>query len=257
MAIAPSLVNRYTNGAVIAYENLLTSSDDTTPADGSPKAVIPNTYERWRPANGTSTERFNLDANADVNFVAIAAHNLSGQELTIRYSTTNGGALTTITTFKPASNDPFMITFDDTEVREIAILATWAGDKEIGYIAAGKTLQMPYPIYGGHAPIELSPNTKYKNNVSNTGQFLGRSIIRQGVETEYSFRFLKPSFVRGEFLAFVNSAKTLPFFIMWRPDLYPDQVAFGYTTKDIDIQNSGGGSGLMTASMTVRGHKDT
>lgn len=258
MALTPVVPdNRYTNGAVIAYENLITSSDDTTPADGSPKAVIPNTYERWRPANGTSTERFNLSSNADVNFVAIGAHNLSGQTITIQYSTTDGGGLTTLTTVTPSSNEPILVTFDAIEVREIAINATWASDREIGYIATGQYLKMPYPIYGGHSPIELSPVTKYKNNVSNTGQFLGRSIIRQGTSTNYAFRYLKPSFVREQFLNFVNSAKTLPFFIQWRPDLYPDQVAFVFTTQDIDIQNAGGGSGLMTASMQVRGHKDT
>ena len=258
MALTPVVpTNRYTNGAIIAYENLITSSDDTVSDDGSPKAVIPNTYERWRPANGTSTERFNLSANADVNFVGIAAHNLSGQAITIQYSTSDGGGLTTLTTITPTSNDPILVTFDDLNVREIAINATWAGDREIGYIATGKTLQMPYPIYGGHTPIDLSPNTEYRNNVSNTGQFLGRSIIRQGVETNYRFRYLEPDFVRGDFTSFINSAKTKPFFIQWRPDLYPDEVAFGYTTEDIKLSNSGGGIRLMDASFSMRGHKDT
>ena len=257
MAITPVVPdNRYTNGAVIAYENLITSSDDTTPADGSPKAVIPNTYERWRPANGTSTERFNLLTNADVNFVAIGAHNLSGQTITIQYSTTDGGGLTTLTTVTPSSNEPILVTFDAVEVSEIAINATWANDREIGYIATGQYLKMPYPIYGGHTPITLNPETEYQNNISESGQFLGRNIVRQGVSTDYSFRYLDPDFIRGDFNAFVDSARTKPFFMQWRPDLYSEEVAFGYTTGDVKVSNSGGGIRLMDASFSMKGHRD-
>ena len=258
MALTPIIPeSQYTNGCIIAYNNLIASSDDTTPADASPKAVIPNTFERWRPANGTSTERFNLSAVSDVTCIGIAAHNLSGQEINIQYSTTNGGGLTTLTTIRPTSNDPILLVFDAQSMAEVALNATWAGDREIGYIFAGNYLQMPIPIYGGHKPVKLSPDTEYKTNISNTGQFLGRTILRQGVETDYSFRYLKPSFVRGEFTDFVNFAKTMPFFIQWRPDLYPDEVAFGYTTDDIDISNGSGGVDLMEASFKFRGHKDT
>lgn len=255
---AKPIAGQYTNGPVIGYNNLLTSAA-VTAGDTSgtvSKAIIPNTFERWRPTNAASTARFDLTSNADVNFVGIAAHNLANQALTIQYATSDGGALTTITTITPSTNDPILITFDAINVREIAIDATWAGTREIGYISAGSYLKMPYPVYGGHKPITLNADTQYQNNVSDSGQFLGRNIIRQGINTSYSFRYLDPDFVRSDFNDFMVSARQRPFFMQWRPDLYPNEVAFGYTTNDIQLTNSGGGIKLMDASFNMRGHSD-
>ena len=255
MAITPKNTP-YTNGAIIGYQNLLVSSSVTGDTSAtSDLAILPNTFERWRPDNLAVTARFDLATSSTVNFVAIAAHNLSGQEISIEYSTTDGGALTVIESITPTSNEPFMITFDDIEAREIAIVATFAGDREIGVISAGEYLQMPYPIYGGHKPIDLSNQTTYQTNTSDSGQFLGRNVIRRGVSTSYNFKHLSEDFVYGDFSLFKSSAVENPFFIKWRPDRY-ETTAYGFTTKDISIKNMGGANSLMEASFTMRGHRD-
>lgn len=91
--------------------------------------------------------------------------------------------------------------------------------------------------------------------MSESGQWLGRSIMRQGNDTQFSWRHLDPDWYRQRFAPFAERAKKYPFFIKWRPDLY-DNAVYAHTTDDISPSNMGGGHNLMTVSMNVRGHDD-
>jgi hypothetical protein len=245
-----------TGGALIGYLNLLTSVSVTGDASGSsPKALLKNTFERWRPDNVATVARFGLSSDATVNYVGIAGHNLAGQLISIGYATTVGGAITEIQAITPTTNAPIMVTLADTTVREITITATFAGTKEIAVIYAGEYLEMPRAIYGGHSPITLNAKTEYQSSTSETGQFLGRNIVKQGLETNFTWRYLDPAFVRGDFLAFMNEARQNPFFIDWRPDKHTD-IAYGFIIKDIKVSNMGGAHGLMSATMSIRAHDD-
>ena len=127
---------------------------------------------------------------------------------------------------------------------------------ELGVIYAGAALEMQRGIYGGHSPIVLNSKTDYQSTMSESGQFLGRTINREGIETSYKWNHLTPEFYRTDFQPFVNSAKRLPFFLLWRPDTYTDAV-FGYTTSDISPSNMTGGSRLMEVGFNMKGHSDS
>ena len=260
MAITPvtqpssSLAN-----ARIGYENLLVNA---TGDNGSEVAMlIPNTWERYRPTSGAKTVKFQM-TSASIDFVGIAAHNAGTQDggvnITVGYAVTVGGAVTTLSTMQSNdSNGALMILFDAVTAQEIIITFNAATDGlELGVIYAGKVLEMPHGLWGGHAPIELQAQTKYANPVSVSGQFLGRNITRQGIETKYEWRHLDPAWVRSTFTPFIKAARVAPFFIMWRPDTY-ETAAYGYTTGDINPTNMSGASRLMTAGFTLKGHQDT
>jgi len=249
--ITPDNSNRH---ALIGYGNRLTSSGD------APEALTPNTYQRFTPGTGAVISKFQIAVPLPVNYVGIAAHNIGthddGTEVTIAYATTIGGALTTIATFTPSDNGAIFKTLDTTTIAEIAITtnAVTAG-LEIGVVQAGEYMQMQQPIYGGHSPIDLSAETDYQTSESETGQFLGRTISSEGLETQYKWQHLTPDWVRDTFKPFMTHAKTLPFFIQWRPDLY-ESAAYGYTTGDIKPSNMGGGHRLMQAGFKMRAHSD-
>ena len=240
--------------ALIGYNSLLTSSTE------APKALIPNTFERYTPASGAVVAKFQLSTSATVNYIAIGAHNIGshddGTVVTISYATTIGGALTSIDSVTPSDNSALFFSFDSITMAEIAITtnATTSG-LEIGVVYAGESLQMQQPIYGGVDPIDLASVTKYQSAMSDSGQFLGRNVIRQGLESTLKWQHLDDLWIRNTFKPFMQSAKTLPFFIKWRPDYY-DSAVFGYTTSDIKPANMGGGSRLMTVSVDMRGHAD-
>lgn len=244
--------------AKIGYKNLLTGSDVVE----AKKMLQPNTYERYRPTAGAKTVRFQLASNSTIDFVAIAAHNAgtqdSGVDILIEYAITIGGALTAIDNMQfDETNSALMINFTSiANVAEVAITfnATTLG-LELGVIYSGQALEMQRPIYGGHSPIDLSAKTKYQSTMSDSGQFLGRNITRQGTATDFRWRHLTPDWYRSIFQSFVNSAKKTPFFIKWRPDTY-EATSYGYTEDDIEPTNMGGNK-LMEVSFKMVGHGDT
>ena len=243
------------SGALIGFNNLLTSANGAEVS----KATTPNTYERWEDASGTMTGVFQLNSATALNFVGIAGHNLftSGTtELEIRVSSTIGGGKTTIATISITSNNPIMIEIDEPDVGEMTIFIPDGTNREIAVVYAGVSLQMPRNIYGAHSPITLSAKTEYQAVQSESGQLLGKNIIRKGLETAFSWRLLDDQFYRKSFQPFVESARTLPFFMKWRPDFYSDEVAYGEVNMDIQPQNMGGGHRLMSVGFTMTAHRD-
>lgn len=232
--------------ANIGYDNLITSGED-------PELLTPDTWQRWRPTGADNT-LMSLDAPTVCNFIGIAAHTLTGIEVTVKTSTTLGGALVSQSVTTPTDNRPFIIDLADVTVADVQVLVD--GATEIGVVYAGNLLEMERPLYGGHMPMQVNHSTTYQSTMSESGQFLGRSIIRRGSEAPFDWRNLTAAWVRSTFQPFVESALTLPFFIQWRPDDFATEVAFGHTIGDIIQTNQGGGSDLMSASMKVRAHSD-
>jgi len=245
------------SGALIGFNNVLLTATISSGVTDPSKVLTPNTWERWRPTAANLTAKFQMgNVDTDINYIAIAAHDLKGETILVSTAATEGGALTDVESITFTDNNPIMLNFDTRTVREVAIQATYTVLKEIGVVYAGVTLDMPRSIYGGHSPINLSPSTDYQSVMSDTGQFLGRNIIRQGLVTEYSWRYLEPDFYRDTFLPFVVAARTVPFFMKWRPDFFSDEVAYGWAEGDIVPENMGGGHTLMSVSFTMRAHSD-
>jgi|14BtaG_2_1085337.scaffolds.fasta_scaffold04921_4 hypothetical protein len=248
------------SGAIIGYNNVLLSATITGDTTTPESALTKNTWERWRPTATTVTARFRVgNVDTDINYIAIAAHNLIGETITVKTDTVEGtaiGSMDLVETITPTSNQPIFLTFSTRTIREVAITATFSSQTEIGVIYAGIYMQMPVAVYGGHTPMTLSQDTDYRDIQSDTGQFLGRSIVRQGLNGNFSWQYIEPDWYRDTFQPFVIAARTSPFFIKWRPDYYEDEIAFGYSTKDFKPTNMGGGHRLMSVSMSMRGHSD-
>lgn len=240
--------------ARILYNNLLNASSVTD----AEKVLTPNTWERWTSASGTMEARFQTGSSVKVNAIGIAAHNLgsTGSQVVVSTSDTVNGTFTARAVATPTDNSPLLFLFDDVDdCEDVKVTITGGTDREVGVVYVGEALQMFQPIYGGHNPNDLNNKTTYRNNNSESGQFLGRTVIRRGGETRFRWQHLDPEWVRQKFKPFIESAITQPFFINWRPDLY-NVTAFGYTSNDITVSNMGGGHRLMTANMTIRSHTD-
>jgi len=250
--------------ARIGYKNLLTA----TTTSGAQAMLTPNTWERFVPQGSpfNTPIKFQFPELTQIDYIAIGAHNLySGLTsnnnpapvaITLSYATSIGGTPIQIETLTPDSDDALMVLFDAVNAHEIILsFTTFAESTELGVIYSGKSLEMERPIFGGHSPAVLNANTQYQSTISESGQFLGRTITRQGVEASYSWRHLTSDWYRSEFQPFVQAARKTPFFIKWRPDTYEDTV-FGHTTGDISPTIMTGGSRLMEVSFKIKGHQD-
>jgi len=259
MSTINTITGRATNDlsfARIGYENKITSALSAV----YDAVLIPNTWERWESASGTVTASFNIAPASKVNYIAIAAHNLFTAGVTeVRVECVDSGlsSFVTVGSIRPTSNSPIFFEFDDFDgCARITVTLVGGTNREIGVIYAGEVLIMQQALYGGHTPINLASVTDYRNAMSDTGQFLGRTIRRRGLSSSFAWQNLTEQWYRDTFKPFVDSAKEKPFFIQWRPDYQTNEVAFGYTTGDIAPNNQAGVTRLVSVNMSMRAHDE-
>lgn len=248
--------------ARIGYDNFVPQAavTGTSQALGFPPDAIQQqtTWERWQPLSTTNQELvIEAPSAKEANYIGIAAHTLgsSGAVVDLAYSA-DGITYTDIQTITPANNKPIMLIFLEASAafwRVRVISATTA--PTIGVVYIGKTLDMQRPIYGGHSPINLSRQTIVRPTESEKGQWLGRSVIRYGLQSSYNWSNLSADWYRANFDPFVEAARFHPFFIAWRPGDYPDEIAYGWTGGDIQPENAGTRD-LMNVSISVSAHVD-
>src|SRR5690606_17351041 len=138
----------------------------------------------------------------------------------------NGTDWTEIDDYNPGSNEALMFLFEAVTARWFRLSITGAHDAEIGVFYLGEVLQMQRAFYGGHSPINLSRRTTTIPRMSESGQFLSLSRIRQGYTGSASWRHLTAAWYRDNFDPFVQQATTRPFFLAWNPSQFPDEVVF-------------------------------
>lgn len=245
------------SNARILYDNLFDNAITNIVAGQG--LTNPNTFERWVVAGAVQIMTVIADDNKSIDSIAIGAHNLGSMGATIQVLTaaTEGGAFTSRGIITPTTDKSILILLNaQISVKIIRLVVTNGDGSEIGVLYAGVSLAMERPIFGGHAPIYLNAETTYSNNASETGNWLGRTIVRNGYSTSYKWQFLNDEWYRDNFEPFVVIARKKPFFIAWRPDIYPDEVAYCWLTGDPKPTNRGGGTKFMEVSIEVQGYAD-
>lgn len=224
------------------------------PADA---AVNPLTSEQWRPEAVPATWECIPDTAEDADYMGIAGHNLAtvSAVVSVEY-TINGTDWVRLREFAPVENTPLMFLFPSvTAVGWRLNIESSNGQPFIGVIYIGESLAMQRPIYGGHSPVTLSRVTDVFPVRSEAGQWIGRTIVRKGVSTEFSWNNLTAQWYRLFFDPFVKAARTTPFFIAWRPAKYPQEVGYCWTTGDIKPSNQGVRD-YMSVTVPVEGLSD-
>jgi hypothetical protein len=234
-------------------------------ADGTDGGLAANdfTFQRWAcgtlPANWTIV----LAANADLDTVFIAAHNLgsTGSTVLVQTASTLGGAFTTRATVVPTDDSTIAVMINNAgapySVREIRIRVTGAsGAAEIGIIRAGKALQMQRPVFGGVAPIGLNRLIETRHAISETGQWLGRTIQRQARRTTMDWQHLEAAWYRSDFEPFSLTLPQAPFGLIQNPLRMPESVAWCWVDQPPAPSNMGVRD-LMSVSLEITGYLET
>lgn len=244
------------NHARIGYDTLTRGAAITSSSEeaGWPASSTGNsmTYERWRPTAVPAWVAYDAGADVEVDYLGIASHTLgsSGATFALEYSA-NGSDWTTVETVEAADDRAIMLLFEPITARYWRLSVTEAV-ASVGVVYIGRVLEMQRGLYGGHSPGRLSRQTDILPNKSDGGQFLGRSIIRQGYATAYDWDNLTASWYRQWFDPFVESARKYPFFIAWYPLKYPDEVLYAWCNDDIKPKNQGQRD-LMSVGFSVEG----
>jgi hypothetical protein len=244
---------------------LWSSATGTVTADGTNGDLALNdfTYQRWScgtlPADWTMVAA----ANFDLDTVFIAAHNLgtTGCTITVETASTLGGAFTTRATIVPTDDSAIAVMINNAgtpySVRELRIGVTGASaDAQIGIIRAGEALQMPQPVFGGVRPIGLNRAVETRHAISETGQWLARTVQRQASQTDMNWTHLEAAWYRSDFQPFAKTLPQKPFGLIQNPDRMPESVAWCWTDQTPQPSNMGV-RGYMEVSLGITGYLET
>lgn len=240
--------------ARIGYNKISGAVSASSAASGYDADYADNylTYNFWKPSALPATWEITSSSIELVNYVGIAAHEVGSSDCAVYAEYFDGSDWVQLGATAPKDDAPIMFIFDQVAATRFRLRVTGSVTPRIGVVFFGKTLDMMRPIYGNHSPINLNRVTTLKTSISETGQFLGRTIRRRGVKTSYSWTHLKPDWYRAYFDPFVEHARTKPFFVAWRPARYPTEVGYVWTDSDIAPINSGI-AGRMDVSISVLG----
>lgn len=194
-------------------------------------AATGTTFDPWlaTPASGAVAWQLVLPSAASPNFAAIAAHNLTGREASVRlqYSTNSGSSWTDCGAgiVTPANNEAVGFRFSGITADYWRFYVTGAtGNISIAVCWIGDDLIIPQRIYQGYRP-PLSPTAVDLNtNVSEGAHLLGSAVTERGSTFQAGFSHISPAFLRGAAWSAYQRAWNggQPAFWAWRPTKYGD-----------------------------------
>lgn len=232
------------NHARIGYENLTygLAATASTSAAGHPAtaATYPTTFEYWTPTALPATWVVDLGGDKTVDYLGMVG-DMNGATIQIQYSTGTPTGEGSWTTYETRANltDRINLFLLSPQVARYWRLSFSVAFPLLAVVYLGQTLAMQRKIYQGHTPLTLSRETELSNNMSEGGQYLGRSIIRKGASTSTEWQHLRGDWYRANFDPFVKAVRTAPFFIGWRPEQYPAELGFVWTGGDISPSITG------------------
>jgi hypothetical protein len=247
--------------ARIGYRDAITGISASSAASDAPatSALSWQTYERWRPVSSPATLTATFDAQP-IDYIGIGAHTLS-QADSVTFEVQVGGVWEAVLPgviegMEAADNEAIMLLMARREgCTGVRVSFTYTGAAPtIGKISAGLALTMVRPFYAGHSPAMLSRNTRKQPNVSEGGEWLGTSVIRQGRSTSVAWEHIPARWYRLFFDPFVDHARRYPFFFAWNPHRFPDCV-YAMATDDVQPANMGIRD-LMSVSLDIKGYSD-
>lgn len=214
----------------------------------------PFTYEFWKPVSLPATVTIDAQAAFTADYVGLGSVELKDCNVTLE-SSTDGIVYVEVVSADILNDNDIMLLFASTEARYWRFTITVLSGSptvSLSVLNVGESMPMQRIIYGGHTPANLSRNTEFRPNMSDGGQWLGRTIIRQGNSENFSFNNLTSLWVRNTFDPFIEFARVNPFFALWRPAAFGDEAVFGWVNNDIVPVNTGV-KDFMSVEFTVEG----
>lgn len=242
------------NFSIIAYQTWAKDGTWTASSEAADfpalSAKYPTTTQFWKPSSSPSWLKVDLGAARDIDYVGIVGKT-AGLTVTVEYSN-DDAAWTPVDSVIPADNTAQIYLFEEVSARYWRVSVS-GGIPAIATVYVGKAMVMQRGLYDGHSPINLSRQVGYTTNITETGQFAGRSVVKKGLATSASWQHLTGNWYREYFDKFVQEAISRPFFWVWNPTEFPQEVAFCWTNNDISPANASRRD-WMDVSFDLEGH---
>lgn len=240
------------DGAVYTASTELDGFEAANAADGL-------TWDFWRPTAMPANVEVQLLASEPVDSAMLAGHNLGTNDCSAKPQYWNGSSWVDLAAAQSPTTDHILAwLFGSVTASRFRFLFENANSPaltpSIGVAMMGTALALPHGPTLDDAPITLQTRTVVRPNISEGGQFLGRSIRREGIASTIKFEHFETTFIRSTMLDFFEAARTAPFGWMSNPDESPEDVALLWTPAGSEITPVHSGyPHLMNIEMAVEG----
>lgn len=229
---------------VIGWDNIVTTTNIATTSDltGYPRTNLANpaTHLKWK---AVTTDDYYIsvlfNGRTDIDYVGIAKHNFGSAGIAVSLGYNIGSPAVwheVVAEYIPANDEPILLRFKqpvDSAYIQIKLRSVaGSAPAEAAVVYVGKLLVLPRKIYQGLTPINYGRVARATNGKSESGNFLGRIVTQEFVQTKIPLSLISPDYYRDHIDAFLNACQEVPFFFSWRPQSYPHEVGYCFMTND-------------------------
>lgn len=248
--------------AIIGYNNLLDTGTVTasTEATGFEKenAYDNNTYDYWKPTAVPAYLNVDMGVDTACDYLFIAAHDMGDTGGTIQLQYADDASYATNLTDVFTTTDSRITEASDTRITEAGdfritesgisfssnkpIFKTFTSVSKrywrikldgvissLGFVKFGVRLDLPAGMRPGFDLITESRNHKLVNQISEGGEFLNRSVIREGGKGKITLTLLTPAWIRSNWESLADAIELAPFAFQWDNTNYPGEAALCWT----------------------------
>jgi len=243
---------------VIGWRNIVTPEivAADTEAAGYPASNLANvsTVEQWRSTDDAGEQFITIDASGTFDYVAIARHNFGSGQVSVRVDADVDSVWTEVVPeFLPGSDAPLMMLFESGTYLGLRVRLFADGvAPRASVLYAGQVTRLQRRMYVGHTPLPYGRGARVTNARSESGDFLGRIVLTETLETAASLKNITPAWYRATLDPFIVASKEVPFFWGWRPSSYPDEVGYAWMTNDPKPSNQLA-NGMMSIDLQMAG----
>lgn len=267
------------DAAFIGYKNYFTATASTLSAVGVTSGYSVNSLKNWQPFEfvsfdaGSNSITIDCGSAVSVDYFAIAAHELftsntdniilkasalSDFSVSVTLATINNtssgvydgsyryNTSTSIPSQSVDDNYNVCLKLDSVSYRYYRLEFTASTTVRIAVLAIGQRMEFELGFYKGIQPPKLNEDIVVTNNKSESGVYLGRSIVRTGVKpTTINLDKMSHSWLENTWLPFKQSAEVNPFiFSFGNTPLYNNQFCYQTSFAPVKYDDRiGGGHG--------------
>jgi hypothetical protein len=244
--------------AVIGYENLLELGVVTASSENAdfPVANLVDwlTSDFFKPAaSGTINIDLLLTGADTADYFAFYGHDLYSHGGTIKLQYWNGSVyVDCFAAVTPTDNTPRMVAFTAQSSDRWRVVISCTSVFSLAVVCFGVRMPIERTKYLTTTPPSFGRATRIIDSSSDGGEFLGRSVISNGVRGALEVNHCRDAWMRSSWMPFVRHAELKPFFFLHNAEAYPLECVYARTDGEIPAPAESA-YGFMTVSVPIRG----
>ena len=258
------------DNAFIGYDNLFTQDATTISAAGVSTDFSVQSLKNWQAWDycqfNAGSNNITLDCGTakNIDYFAVAGHelfNTGATSIVLKASSDNFSTSITLATISISGttftgsyklntstsipsqtvtdNNVTIIKLDSVNYRYFKLEFNNTSECKIGVLAIGQRMEFELGFYRDAMPPSLNEDIVVTNNKSESGIYLGRSVVRTGAKQQtINLDKISHSYIYNTWLPFKTHAELNPFFYSWgNTPLYNNQLCYQTSFAQTKLQD--------------------